>query len=110
MATKQKRTKRRLPAGQPVYRLRLYVAGDEPNSRKAAQTVKEVCQTYLQDSYQFEIIDVFKDYQTALKDNVLVAPTLIWLRKGTSSFLIGNFNRKKLMEFLGLSIDSGEGE
>ncbi len=90
-----------------VYHLKLYIAGDEANSLKAIETVKETCEKYLGQNYRLEIIDVFQNYRAALEDRILVAPTLLWVKKGTPAFLIGTFDRQKLLEFLGISEGAG---
>lgn len=89
------------------YQLKLYVAGNETNSRKAIETTREICQKCLGQNYELKIIDVFKDYKSALEDKILVAPTLVWMRKGAPAFLIGNFDRQKLLDFLGLTEIAG---
>jgi circadian clock protein KaiB len=104
----KKQGQKTAPGQQTFYKLRLYIAGDEPNSRKAVETVRGICEAYLGGRFDLQIIDVFQDYRAALKDRVLVAPTLIWLRKGRPAFLIGSFGRKRLLDFLGLADTEGE--
>lgn len=87
--------------------LKLYIAGNESNSLRAVEVVKEVCQQNLGHDYDLRIIDVFKDFKSALQDKVLVAPTLVWLKKGSPAYLIGNFTRPRLLEFLGLPERAG---
>jgi|GEM_PF-2726410 len=89
------------------YELRLYIADSEFNSRKAVELVQKFCSRYLKDNYSLTIIDVFQDYQSALRDNVLVAPTLIWLKKDTPAFLMGRFEWSDLLDFFGLSEATG---
>lgn len=58
--------------------LRLYVAGDAPNSVEAMANLKEICNGCLPpEQYQLEIIDVLEEPLRALDDGVLVTPTLI---------------------------------
>ncbi|MBL7062988.1 MAG: circadian clock KaiB family protein [Anaerolineae bacterium] len=59
------------------YILRLFVAGDEPNSRRAKENLARLCESHLKDRYELEIVDVFQDYQAALDHNVLITPTLL---------------------------------
>jgi hypothetical protein len=89
------------------YQLRLYIAGNETNSRRAVELVQKICGQYLRENCSLTIIDVFQDYQSALRDNVLVAPTLIWLKKDTPAFLMGSFEWSDLLDFLGLSESTG---
>lgn len=70
--------------------LRLFIAGNEPNSRHAKQTLKHLCETRLKGNYTLEIIDVLEDFQTALDNRVLVAPTLIVLAPQPPATIIGS--------------------
>ncbi len=63
-------------AQSAMYVLRLFVAGNEPNSMLARANLTTLCETYLQGRYQIETVDVLRDFQTALRDHVLVTPTL----------------------------------
>lgn len=91
-----------------TYHLKLYLAGNSVNSQKAVQIIKEVCQKHLGSDYQLEIINVFENYQSALRDKILVAPTLVWVKKDNPAFLLGAFDRKRLLEFLELPEKAGE--
>jgi len=58
--------------------LRLYVAGDGPNSRQAVGNLKAICSRWLEPvGYQLEIVDILEEPFRALEDGVLVTPTLI---------------------------------
>jgi len=59
------------------YRFRLFVAGNEPNSRLAEQNLRALCQEYLPDRYDIEVVDVLTDFEAALDSNVMIAPTVI---------------------------------
>mgnify|MGYP001045521033 CR=1 FL=1 len=89
------------------YELRLYIADSEFNSRRAVELLQKFCGQYLKENCSLTIIDVFQDYQSALRDRVLVAPTLVWLRKGTPAFLMGSFEWQDLLNFFGLSETAG---
>lgn len=62
----------------PNFIFRLYVSGINPNSSKAIINLKKICEEYLKESYQIEIIDI---YQQAISDeegeNIIASPTLI---------------------------------
>ena len=103
----RKNPKRGLKPSSAIFELRLYIADNEINSRKAVELVQKFCSRYLKDNYSLTIIDVFQDYQSALRDNVLVAPTLIWLKKDTPAFLMGRFEWSDLLDFFGLSEATG---
>jgi len=63
--------------GFPFYRLRLFVAGDEPNSLKAKAVLSRLCDEHLKDRCEIRIVDVFEDYQAAIDHGVIVVPALI---------------------------------
>ena len=74
----------------PKYRMRLFVAGDEPNSTIARESLDKICSTYLNRDYQVEIIDVLHDLQAALEDRVLVTPALVIVEPGPRTVVFGN--------------------
>jgi circadian clock protein KaiB len=59
--------------------LRLFVAGDSPNSTLAIANVKAICDTYLPGSHDIEIIDVFREPKLALAGRILMTPALVKL-------------------------------
>jgi circadian clock protein KaiB len=40
--------------------LQLYVSGMSPKSLEAIQNIKELCDKYLKDAFELEIIDIYK--------------------------------------------------
>lgn len=104
-----KSLKKPAPRQAVRFDLRLYIADSEINSRKAVELVRKFYDRYLKENFSLEIVDVFQDYQSALRDRVLVAPTLVWMRKDTPAFLMGSFEWSDLLEFFGLS-DAAGGE
>ena len=60
-----------------LYVLRLFVAGDERNSRRAKANLARICRTHLEGRCEVEVVDVFEDFQAALDERVLVTPSLI---------------------------------
>jgi len=63
--------------GALMYRFRLFIAGDEPNSVKAKATLSRLCDEHLRDRCEIAIVDVFTDYQSAIDHGVSVVPALI---------------------------------
>lgn len=62
---------------EDVLVLRLYVAGDGPNSRQAVGNLNAICRRWLEPGgYQLEIIDILEEPLRALDDGILVTPTL----------------------------------
>jgi circadian clock protein KaiB len=59
------------------YVLRLYVTGQTPNSLRAIQNIKQICETHLKGRYDLEIIDIYKRPSLAEGEKVIAAPTLV---------------------------------
>ena len=60
-----------------IYHLTLYVAGDEPNSHIALQNLREICSGKLQNRCQIEVVDVYREFERALKERIVVTPALV---------------------------------
>ena len=59
------------------YLLRLYVAGTTPYSVRAIANIKLICEEYLQDRYELEVVDLYKNPTLAKGEQIIAAPTLI---------------------------------
>ena len=57
--------------------LRLYVAGTSARSTRAIQNAKQICEHYLAERYELEVIDIFQQPKLAKDDQILAVPTLI---------------------------------
>ena len=62
---------------QPLYELRLYVAGRTPRAVLAFQNLKRICEEHLQGRYDIEIVDLLENPQLAQGDQILAVPTLV---------------------------------
>ncbi|MGB5634903.1 MAG: circadian clock protein KaiB [Waterburya sp.] len=59
-----------------TYVLKLYVAGNTPNSVRALKILKNILQKDFQGVYALKVIDVLKNPQLAEEDKILATPTL----------------------------------
>jgi circadian clock protein KaiB len=75
-----------------VLKLRLYVAGNAPNSLRAAANTKAICAEHFPAAYELEIVDLLQDPIRALADGIIVTPTLLKLSPGPIQKLIGTLN------------------
>jgi circadian clock protein KaiB len=92
---------RRLPA--PSYRLRLFVAGGEPNSTRALSTLERLSRETLKGCCRLQVVDVFKDYQAAIKHKVVAVPALVVESPLPRKVIIGSLaEEEKVLEALGL--------
>jgi circadian clock protein KaiB len=60
-----------------TYVLRLYVTGTTPNSQRAIENVRKICEENLQGRYELEIIDIYQQPELAKEGQIVAAPTLI---------------------------------
>jgi circadian clock protein KaiB len=63
----------------PLFRFRLYVAGDTQNSAQAVANLVALCQAHLPDRHEIEVVDVFREPKRALADGIFMTPTLVKL-------------------------------
>jgi circadian clock protein KaiB len=60
-----------------TYILKLYVAGQTPNSLAAFKNLKTICEKYLAGRYSIEIVDLLKNPKLAKGDQIIAVPTLV---------------------------------
>ena len=74
------------------YLLRLFMAGNGPNSQKALANLRSLCQEHLEGRYTIETVDVVQDFEAAVKDNILVTPALILVAPLPRVVILGNLS------------------
>ncbi|SNB47278.1 circadian clock KaiB family protein [Geobacter sp. DSM 9736] len=62
---------------QGHYVLRLYVTGTTPNSLRAIENVKRICEEHLKGRYELEIVDIYQQPIFAKEGQIVAAPTLV---------------------------------
>ena len=89
-----------------TYILKLYVAGNTPNSMRALNTLKEILQTEFKGVYALKVIDVLKNPQLAEEDKILATPTLAKILPPPVRKIIGDLSdREKVLVGLDLLFD-----
>lgn len=85
------------------YMLQLYVTGATPNSLRAVANIKLICEQYLKDNYELEIIDVYQEREKAHDQQLVALPMLVKRFPLPERKMIGDLSRtKKVLEALGL--------
>jgi len=74
------------------YLLRLFMAGNGQNSKQALANLRRLCQVHLKGRYTIETVDVVKDIQAAIKDNILITPALILIAPRPRVMVLGNLS------------------
>jgi circadian clock protein KaiB len=79
----------------PTVELRLYKAGNGPNSLRAVANALSLCKEHnTVQQCQLEIIDVLETPWRALQDGVLVTPTLLRIFPQPSVRIIGDLSER----------------
>ena len=72
--------------------LRLYVAGEAPNSARARANLRRLLTDVEPSRYQLEVIDCLLEPMRALNDGVLVTPTLMRLAPPPKQVVVGTLS------------------
>jgi circadian clock protein KaiB len=86
-----------------AFRFRLYVAGDAPNSLQARANLARLCEQYLPDRHEIEIVDVVLEPKRALSESILMTPMLVTDSPYPGHRIVGNLsNTEPILQILGL--------
>jgi len=93
---RRKKAKQRAsgPAVTTVVVMRLYIANNAPNSRRAVANLEAICKEHLEDNFKLEIIDVLETPLRALADGILVTPSLTKVSPSPAARIVGNLSDK----------------
>ncbi len=72
--------------------LRLYIAGNAPNSVLATANIRAICDEHYALQHEIEIVDLLKFPQRALADGVIATPMLLRLSPVPIQRVIGNLS------------------
>lgn len=78
-----------------TYVLKLYVAGNTPNSVRALRTLKDILEEEFQGVYALKVIDVLKNPQLAEEDKILATPTLAKILPPPVRRIIGDLSDRE---------------
>jgi circadian clock protein KaiB len=88
-ARKSRATKK---AKEEIWELRLYIAGQTPNSVAAIANLRRICEERLQGRYRIEIVDLLEKPQLARGDQIIAIPTLVRKLPAPVKKIIGNLS------------------
>jgi circadian clock protein KaiB len=82
--------------------LRLYVAGDAPNSRQALANLRELLTEHALEA-ELEVVDLLAEPGRGFEDRIVVTPTLVKLSPPPQRVVLGHLgDRGVVCEALGL--------
>ncbi len=92
----------------PQYELRLFVTGASPNSVRAINNIKTICEKYLEGHYTLEIIDIYQQPMLATDQKIIALPMLVKLFPIPLKRLIGDMSdESKVLKGLDYDIHYG---
>jgi circadian clock protein KaiB len=77
--------------------VRLYVAGDSPNSTRAAANLRALMVELALPPEAVELVDVLRDPERGLSDGVLVTPMLVRVAPLPQRRILGNLSDRALL-------------
>jgi circadian clock protein KaiB len=84
--------------------LELYVSGMSPKSMEAIKNIKRLCDEHLNDAFELEIIDIYKNPDVASRQQIVFSPSLIKSLPLPKKTLVGNFtDKEKVIKALGIA-------
>jgi circadian clock protein KaiB len=87
------------------FKFRLYIAGEAPNSTRAAANLGVLCREHLPDLYEIEVVDVFREPRRALADGIFMTPTLVKLAPTPVRRIVGTLNQTEAV-LVALGLDA----
>jgi circadian clock protein KaiB len=85
--------------------LQLYVSGMSPRSMEAIENLNKICSAFLEDSFQLEIIDLYKHPEAASEQQIIFSPSLIKRHPLPKKTMVGTFSdSEKVIRGLGVTI------
>ncbi|WP_374571160.1 circadian clock protein KaiB [Phenylobacterium sp.] len=86
------------------FKLRLYITGSTPQSQRAIDNLRRICESELPGLYELEVIDVLEHPGLAENEKILATPTLVKRLPEPVRKIIGDLSdREKVL--LGLNIE-----
>lgn len=88
---------------RPLFKFRLYIAGDTENSAQALANLTAICRNHLPDRHEIEIVDVFREPQRALTEGIFMTPMLLKLAPAPVRRIVGTLgDTQTVLHALGL--------
>jgi len=84
--------------------LQLYVSGMSLKSKEAIENIKRLCDEHLHDTFELEIVDLYKNPEAASEQQIVFSPSLIKSLPLPRKVLIGTFaDTEKVIKGLGIT-------
>jgi circadian clock protein KaiB len=90
---------------QEKYHLQLFITGASPNSVRAINNIRAICEKYLKGRYELEIIDIYQIPERAQREQIIALPTLLKKSPLPQRRLVGDMSETdKVLRGLGIDL------
>ena len=85
------------------YKFILFVSGMSVKSSHAIENLRKICDQYLTDNYELEIIDISRDTEQAAIHQIVAIPTLVKIAPAPRRIILGDLSDKqKVLKILNI--------
>ena len=77
------------------HKFMLFVSGMSVKSGHAIENLRKICDQYLKDTYELEIIDISRDTEQAVIHQIVAIPTLIKTDPAPRRIILGDLSDKE---------------
>jgi len=85
--------------------LKLYVSGMSRKSMEAIENIKKLCDKYLNEDFELEIIDIYKNQKIASDQHIVFSPSLLKILPLPKKTLVGTMSdTSKVLKALGITV------
>ena len=86
------------------YHFLLFVSGMSVKSVHAIENLRKICDTYLKDNFELQIIDISRDKEQAVNHQIIAVPTLIKTAPFTPRIILGDLSdTQKVLKILDIA-------
>ena len=75
------------------WKLRLYVTDWNPRCVQAYRNIKKICQEYVGDKCNIEVVDLLEEPEVARRDQIVAVPTLVKMTPKPERIMVGDFSK-----------------
>ena len=83
--------------GHKTWKFALYITGDTARSDSAISNLKQICNSYLGNNYEIEVIDLLEHPELARQHQILAVPTAIRTYPLPERRVIGDLSRTEVV-------------
>ena len=82
----------------------LFISGMSVKSSHAIENLRKICDTYIPDNFELQIIDISRDQQAAMEYQIIAIPTLIKTNPNPHRIILGDLSdTEKVLKILDIN-------